>query len=306
MVERQREQYISLREIGRRLDIPPSSVVYYKDKFAKFIPSTGGEGRRQRYPHEALEVFRRIRKMFEKNWTAEQIEQELALKFSGVFRSDHSDQQLGGGASSPEIAGVLGRMADALQDQTMLRNELRALLDEVAALRQDRREAEQRMFERLGGLEREVELLRKENVRLAGKLRGGTGAGSGMGDFPSESFLARPLVIRSEQGEYLGVPGGGDKHFALKDFLALIERQMSADKSVDMRWERRNGNWVLLLKARDAASAEERNIVLVVTKTLTPSRNLVTQILRMNIDGRDVPDALLLSLFKQIKDNFAG
>ena len=302
MIDRQREQYISLREIGRRLNIPPSSVVYYKDKFSKFIPSSGGQGRRQRYPHEALDVFRRIREMFEKNWSAEQIEQNLSLKIGGILKNGQPDQRLiGAGAVTSEVAGVLGRMADALQDQAMLRNELRSLLDEVAGMRRDRRESEERMLERLGGLEREVELLRKENARLAGRSRGGAGT---MGDFPSEAFLVRPLVIRSEHGEYLGVPGGGDKHFALKDFIALIERRMSANKFVDMRWERRNGNWVLLLDARDEVSGDERNIVLVVTKTLTPSNNLVTHILRMNIDGKDVPDALLLSLFKQIKDNF--
>ena len=53
--------FLSLREIGRRLGIPPSTVVYYKDRFARFFPAAGGAGRRRRYPAESMDLIRRIR-----------------------------------------------------------------------------------------------------------------------------------------------------------------------------------------------------------------------------------------------------
>lgn len=88
------KKYISLREVGRRLDIPPSTVVYYKDKFAKYIPSEGGGGRRRRYPVEVLEIIRRVREMFNDNWSTEQIERELALKFSVLMNDQQSDRSV--------------------------------------------------------------------------------------------------------------------------------------------------------------------------------------------------------------------
>jgi len=132
-------------------------------------------------------------------------------------------------------------------------------------------------------------------------LSGGT-AGGGI-DFPPADFLASPLVIASD-GEYLGVQGKGKKHFSLEDFVQLIERKESDAVSVETSWKRQNGHWVLVIRAEDMAKGREQNIVLVAQKTVTPNRNTVTEIIRLNIDGNDAPDALLLTLFRQLKTVF--
>lgn len=124
-------------------------------------------------------------------------------------------------------------------------------------------------------------------------------------DFPPAEFLASPLVICSE-GEYLGVQGKGRKHFSLKDFVHLIERKVSASMAVETSWKRQDGHWVLVVKTEDSAKKREQNVVLVAKKTVTPSRNVVTEIIRLNIDGNDAPDALLLTLFRQLKSVFNG
>jgi hypothetical protein len=48
----------------------------------------------------------------------------------------------------------------------------------------------------------------------------------------------------------------------------------------------------------------EQTIVLVARKTVTPSKNTVTEVQRLNINGKDVPDTLMLSLFKQLREGF--
>lgn len=293
------KKYISLREVGRQLDIPPSTVVYYKDKFEKYIPSVGGEGRRSRYPVEVLEIFRRIRKMFNDNWSTEQIERELALKFSALMNDQQSDQSIDQRVASGEfqgIAGVLSKMSDVLENQSLFRSEIRSLRDEVADLRRERKEAESRYGEQVSSLEKEITQLKR---RVVGGAQGGSI------DFPPAEFLASPLVIASE-GEYLGVQGKGKKHFSLKDFVLLIERKMSDAMAVETSWKRQNGHWVLVVRTEDSAKGREQNIVLVAKKTVTPSKNTVTEIIRLNIDGNDAPDALLLTLFRQLKTVFNG
>lgn len=293
------KKFISLREVGRRLDIPPSTIVYYKDKFERFIPSEGGSGRRTRYPVEVLEIFRRIRKMFNDNWSTEQIEQELALKF-GLLMNDQQydqsfEQQITPGAMQ-DLAGVLSKMSDALDNQSLFRSEIRSLRDEVAALRTEREVESARQ-------EEVIRTLRDEVASLKRRLSAGEGGGSGI-DFPPAEFLASPLVIASG-GEFLGVQGKG-KHFSLKDFVQLIERKESAAVAVETSWKRQDGHWVLVVRTEDADSGREQNIVLVAKKTVTPSRNTVTEIIRLNIDGNDAPDALLLTLFRQLKTVFNG
>lgn len=293
------KKYISLREVGRQLDVPPSTIVYYKDKFEKYIPSVGGEGRRSRYPVEVLEIFRRIRKMFNDNWSTEQIERELALKFSVLMDDQQSDQQIDQSVSAKDfrgIAGVLSKMSDVLENQSLFRSEIRSLRDEVADLRRERKESESRYLERVAGLEKDI-------VKLKRSAPGG-GQDGGI-DFPPADFLVSPLVIASE-GEYLGVQGKGKKHFSLKDFVLLIERKMSDSMVVETSWGRQNGHWVLVVRTEDSSKMREQNIVLVAKKTVTPSRNTVTEIIRLNIDGNDAPDALLLTLFRQLKTVFNG
>lgn len=299
------KKYISLREVGRRLDIPPSTVVYYKDKFNQYIPSEGGSGRRCRYPVEVLEIFRRIREMFNDNWSTEQIERELALKFSLLMADQQLDQTsgrsdgrpLGVGVSeglSQEIGSVLSKMADVLDNQSLFRSEIRSLRDEVAGLRKERAESESRHVERVHVLEQEIlELRRRVKAKLA----------SGGIDFPPADFLSSPLVIRSGC-EFLGVQGKGQKHFSLEAFVQLIERKVSDSLDVDTSWKRQDGHWVLVIRTVDTERVREQDVVLVSKKTVTPSGNTVTEIIRLNIDGNDAPDALLLTLFRQLKSVF--
>ncbi len=132
------KQSVSLREIARRLDIPPSTVVYYKDRFERFIPHAGGPGRRKTYPPEALELFREIRAMYDSNWTAEQIEADLSERSpdiggQGPARGD--DGAFQAAVESPalvrSLTGVLDRMSGLLEDQAEQKAEIRALKAEV-------------------------------------------------------------------------------------------------------------------------------------------------------------------------------
>ncbi|MGE4292965.1 MAG: MerR family transcriptional regulator [Desulfovibrio sp.] len=298
------KKFISLREVARQLNIPPSTVVYYKDRFSEYVPSQGGEGRRKRYPAEVIDIFRRIREMFNNNWSTEQIEQELALRYApGRDVQEVRPEKSVGDVDSMVrgMGGVLEKMTDLLENQSLFRSEIRSLRDDLAGLRQERDESERRYRNALEQMEQEVASLRRSKEELERLLRQG---GSGTPLFPSEEYLSRPLVIRTNQDEYLGVLGKVQKHFALRDFVFMIERNAAAGRQLEMSWERRDDQWVLLISARDAEDGREQHVVLVSRKTVTPSRNTVTEIVRLNINGNDVPDSLLLSLFKKVKDGF--
>ena len=63
----------TLREIAGELNLPESTVRYYRDTFAAYIP-TVGLGRRRRYPAEATEVFRIITEGYAQSLSREAIE----------------------------------------------------------------------------------------------------------------------------------------------------------------------------------------------------------------------------------------
>ncbi len=308
-------QYLSLREIGRRLGIPPSTVVYYKDKYSKFLPSVGGQGRRQRYSVEVLEVFRRIREMYGMNWSTEQIENELNIKFSMLIDSINNDQQLineAGLESSAEmqtvisgLSNVLGKVSDLLSNQSLFQSEIRDLRDEVANLRTEKRKLAADTNERIMEMAMEIGRLKRDRAELFRLLRNGEQSGEAdMSSFPSAQYLERPLVIKTSEGEYLGVAGKGSKHFSLEDFVKLLENSVNSHRSVDLKWKNTDKQWELVISASEEDVAAKKEIVLVTEENITPSRNTVVRIVSMNINDKVVPDALLFSLFKQIRDSF--
>lgn len=310
-----REELLSLREIGRRLNIPPSTVVYYKDRFERYIPHAGGLGRRRRYPLRALEVFKGIREMYDAKFSAKRIEKELAARFGELL----ADARQGAPASSRTQAATLDalmeRLGGLVESQSVYRREIAALQREVADLkaeaahkaREHRKalNAERRAAaERRRALEADNQRLAAENARLERYVRDRVEKDNPLHKKPSSAFLALPLVIRTGGGEYLGVAGRGRAHFATRDFLSLIQRSQCARRSVSMLWDRDRDHWVLRVEVNDGGRRQE--IVMELAQTLTPSRNLVARLVRMAVDRQEVPDTYLLALFRQIKDGLRG
>ena len=306
-------QYLSLREVGRRLGIPPSTVVYYKDKYSKFLPSTGSVGRRQKYSIEVVEIFRRIREMYGMNWTTEQIENELSLKFGALVETINTDQQLineAGLESSSDmqtvikgLSSVLGKVSDLLSNQALFQTELRDLREELSTLRSEKRKLSAETNERIMDMAMEIGRLKRDRAELFRLLRAG-GTGPDESSFPSSGYLEQPLVIRNSEGEYLGVAGKGRKHFSLEDFVKLLENSVTSHRSVDLEWKEADGQWILVIDASESGAASQKKIVLVTEENVTPNNNTVVRIDSMEINGKAVPGALLFSLFKQIRESF--
>lgn len=186
-------ELLTLREIARRLDVPPSSIAYYKDRFARFLPAGEGRGRRLRYPVHVLDIFREIRSMYTRNVAAEQIEERLeelvaalsapvgqhgqpgarsGARASGTGAEQHlrdrpraSDVMSGPNSSpghlpdhSPDDAS---RMADGIPADPAVEG-LPGMLDRMATLLQ----VQGHMLAELSSLRRQVEDLRADRDAL--------------------------------------------------------------------------------------------------------------------------------------------
>lgn len=288
------KRYISLREVGRQLNVPPSTIVYYKDRFTRHIPSVGGEGRRRRYPSEVLEIFRRIREMFENNWSAEQIEAELSSGTDpdgSAVKAENRDGESGNGSL----------VTDILDGQLRFRDEIRNLVKEVASLKKERLEADEAHVRAIDELNGELIALREENKRLARQLAAGDELQK-TDIFPPNDLLALPLVFRNSKNEFRGVLGKTKKRFTLNDFLELIDAGAS-ENGVEMSWGRESDRWVLMFTS-PGENGNGQKILMVIGMVVTPRKNKVARIVRLNINGGDVPDSLLPGLFRQVRARF--
>src|SRR5262245_46271126 len=63
----------TIRDIARELNLPESTIRYYRDAFTVYLPAWG-MGRRRRYPPESLELLRLIAEGYAQNLSREEIE----------------------------------------------------------------------------------------------------------------------------------------------------------------------------------------------------------------------------------------
>lgn len=114
---------------------------------------------------------------------------------------------------------------------------------------------------------------------------------------PSETFMETPIVIRNDQGEFLGVPG----RVSLEGFIdAAIEQAKQTSASISS-WERRDRSWVFIMQ-----NAAGKKHELFFGGTKTPRGNLVVLFWRLDIDGKETSQSFLQEFFKQIKDAIIG
>jgi len=66
----------TIRDVARELGLPESTVRYYRNAFAAYLPSVG-TGRRRRYPAEAIPLLRLVAEGYAQNRPRIEIEQAL-------------------------------------------------------------------------------------------------------------------------------------------------------------------------------------------------------------------------------------
>ena len=185
------------------------------------------------------------------DWSLDQLERDLGEGFALLGRAERSGG-LGPGEASALADGVLRCMNGALQKvsesldaQAGLRRELAGLRDELRQYREERRASDLAQEERIRTLQTEISSLRQERERMQQTL--GTLAAKHAPTTPAEDFLAQPLVLRSPQGDFLGVADRGGQPLCLADFQRMVEQGGGPGRLVATVWDRHGQSWCLTL-----------------------------------------------------------
>ena len=127
---------LTVADIAKALNLPESTVRYYRDRFSAFVPVVG-EGRSRRYPPEALDVLRYAAELLRSGMPADTVEQNLARRFP-INAAAEPQQQQDAATQSPPLISPQEQARAMLVDvmQTEMAPYLAALQAEVAALRQ--------------------------------------------------------------------------------------------------------------------------------------------------------------------------
>ncbi|MEF3696888.1 helix-turn-helix domain-containing protein [Desulfolutivibrio sp.] len=331
------------KDLARRLGVSVTTVKSYRSKFPGVILPVG-RGKPLRFPSEALAACRAIHGGFQRGLSIEDIKSVLKKDFPLVEKYERlsiSDGMAGpatGGSPSPgrEVPATPISPDDAGQDDfqgvAAIRREAQAVAQQDTARRLERLETMLAELVALGSRTHSlhVELLAKLDAlaglpRLSGlsglsgrgadASRAVAGAGADIPGQPPAVFVALPVVVLSERGEYLGITGADGAAFSLGEFKAhLLRRAGRMDAAGEMyaAWTSRGDDWVLTLRGVDRriggaglehAGGQETGHEHSFRAAITPKNNRVAVFQGLRINGKDVSEAFLRAFFKQIKDS---
>lgn len=168
------KKLLSVAEISRELELPESTVHYWKNRFAQHLPSVG-KGRQKRFKPEAVEVFSVISRMLKEGHTARDVMEHLSQSYP--LQADAVPAVPGGNTAVPvasmdnamqmasaiglEIAKSIGEgIRSVLSPEAPAAEEVSSIRDEV-----------QQVMSRISSDADDMNMLRLENTELKEKLR---------------------------------------------------------------------------------------------------------------------------------------
>lgn len=338
------------KDLARHLGVSVTTIKSYRTKFPGAIHPVG-RGKPLRFAPGALAVCRAIQGGFQRGLSIDEVQLLLEKDFPGNVEyrrlpigDDEAPRGAGPwrqrepvGPGGPEVMdarpgadAILHEARDAAQRETARRLErLEAMLAELVALGNRTHSLHAELLAKLDALAGLSRLPGQSGQSGQSGLSGMSGmgghgaeasraaAGSGA-DIPGQppgSFLALPVVVLSERGEYLGITGADGAAFSLGEFQAhLLRRAGRLDAAGEMSaaWTPRGDGWVLTLRGMDRgiggagmehAAGQEAGHEHVFRAAVTPRNNRVAVFQGLRINGKDVSEAFLRAFFKQIKDS---
>ncbi|WP_338668479.1 MerR family transcriptional regulator [Pseudodesulfovibrio methanolicus] len=167
------KKVLSVAEIARELDLPESTVHYWKNRFAQHLPSVG-RGRQKRFKPEAVEIFATISRLLKEGHTArdvmDRLSQDYPLQADAVPATSGgaSVQAVGSMDQVMTMAAAIG-MEIAKSVGEGIRSVLAAESGGVPDVA-DIREGLEETALRISAAMQETEALRAENRELKEKL----------------------------------------------------------------------------------------------------------------------------------------
>ncbi|WP_319541649.1 MerR family transcriptional regulator [uncultured Pseudodesulfovibrio sp.] len=170
------KKVLSVAEIARELELPESTVHYWKNRFAQHLPSVG-RGRQKRFKPEAIEIFGTISRLLKEGHTARDVMDQLSQSYP--LQADALPMHGGNGEVSTmmpvnamepamKMAAAIG-----LEIAKSVGEGIRSVLDQSGGGSQDVtdiRHGLEEAAERITSTMEETEALKNENRELKEKL----------------------------------------------------------------------------------------------------------------------------------------
>ncbi|NDV26261.1 hypothetical protein [Desulfovibrio sp. JC010] len=303
------------RDLSNITGVSVTTIKSYRKKFPEFFFIVG-HGKPLRFRKGADKLSLRIRDLFNKNLSVRQIRDKLFTEFESVkenrqLSEKKQDSQVNGeefaklAKTTTQMMNGLAALvtAQAKSEQRLARMEksLKELLQSQSEAPSGTTELLQEIKDILassGGLQQPERITAKKVVTIK-KDDGESDSYSLDADSsaiePESDFMELPVVIHSDTGEFLGMPGRPGQPFTLQELVHLVSSRKEDNAS--KIWHKQGREWVLAVKSPEGPLYE-----LYFSRTHTPKGNIVSFFKRLDINSESQSHVDILSFFKEVRD----
>lgn len=285
-------------DLSRLLGISVTTLKSYRRKFPGFLPALAS-GKPLRFPAQAAQVCADIRDGFARGLSVQDLHKLLTSRYPRISKNRHLSISQAG--PEPDLAPALDTLT---QELTRLGQRLDSALERL-----DRLEAAQATVHRA-----EPDALPQSRI-IRIRTRDGEHQRFQLTPLgpdpeappapapappaplqPPPGLLEHPLVVRSGQGEFLGLGGSRSRPFRLRDLLDIMAERH--DAALPPAWTAKGDGWTLAITL--GAPPFRQDHVLQLETTTTPRGNQVTLLSAMAVGDKPVPHTFLHAFLRQL------
>ncbi|SDK47088.1 hypothetical protein SAMN05660337_0556 [Maridesulfovibrio ferrireducens] len=303
------------KDLAATTGVSVTTIKSYRKKFPEFF-LIAGHGKPLRFKKGADKLCLRIKELFEKSLSTKQIRGKLLIEFESVKENQHlSVTTESKNNSSLELekltritmqmmngmAGLVTAQAKAEHRLGKIEKGLFKLIEKHDSNNSDNEHLIseiKNIFSSATGLPQSERVTAKKLITIK-KDHGDSSSYTLESDssqiYPENDFLELPVVIHSENGDFLGMPGKPGQPFTLTELVELVTTKKALNSN--KIWRKEGREWILSFKSPTGPLHE-----LFFQRTKTPKGNIVSFFNRLDINSESKDQTFLLSFFREVRD----
>jgi hypothetical protein len=282
--------------LAKALGITVTTVKSYRRKFPEFWRAES-QGKPIRFPARTLDLCRAVQKHFRRGLSVAETRKRLSEEFETLGEPGSPQATPASPESLSAHAAQVGSnpVGVALAPEHLARME--ALLEGLFSLQNRTHSLMAELVAKLDTVADRLGPGASVSVQAAASARLGAGGVSDPGEVrPPAVMLNMPVVVRSGDGDYLGVTSRSGKPFTLGQFEAFLVRRAQDVGPAGARWLPDGQDWTLRLD--NQGQTHDHHFL----KAQTPRGNVVARFASLSVGGEAVSEAALQAFLRQVKE----
>ncbi len=311
------EQTLTHKDLSRLVGVSETTIKSYRRKFPRFIP-VAGYGKPIRFRQEAGKVCLAIRDCFVKGLSVGETENRLRAQFreQPVRKIPGAKKGLDQGLSRETLQGFLNtadqmmrglaELAAAQAQSEERLNNIEQAMTQLLTEEKGNKEFFTDLAEHLKtipNVSEDTETKARKIVTVRGRkgrtdsysLEKETKAKTDAAETqtPPQDLLDCPVVIRSEKGEFLGLPGRP----TLTLFVGALEMEAKDTGLAITAWKTSGSSWIYSLQKKDSDQLDHW-----IERITTPKGNDVAVLYRLDNGGVEAGAPELQAYFRGVRN----